>query len=144
MERWKDCYQHVVTCVHQLHFVKCSWTSEVPLQSVHKRQVQNKIAKRKKTSRTNPIRIIHATYGGLFKSRFNSILSSNLFKCDTNSCKLLQLFGAICSKGPYGIYYIVGALQKWPNLSKSLTFSFFSNLNSENFLYDFTAKFFPV
>ena len=47
MERWKECYQHVVTCVHQLHFVNCSWTSEVPLQSVHKRQVQNKIAKRK-------------------------------------------------------------------------------------------------
>ena len=113
-----------MTCVHQLHFVNCSWTSEVPLQSVHKWQVQNKIAKRKKTSRTNPNNIIHATYGWLFKIKiqFNSFEQS--LQMWHKFLQIAAAFGAICSKGPYGIYYIVGALQKWPNLFKSLTLSF--------------------
>ena len=100
--------------------------------------------KKKKTSRTNSIRIIHATYGRLFKIKiqFNSFEQS--LQIWHKFLQIAAAFGAICSKGPYGIYYIVGALQKWPNLSKSLTFSFFSNLNSEKILYDFTARFFPV
>ena len=113
-----------MTCVHQLHFVNCSWTSEVPLQSVHKRQVQNKIAKRKKYT-SDQSNSYHSCYIWLILQNQDSIqffwaISSNVTQIPPNCCS----YGAICSKGLYGIYYIVGALQKWPNLSKSLTFSF--------------------
>ena len=48
-------------------------------------------------------------------------ISSNVTQIPANCCS----FWCNLFKGPvYGIYYIVGALQKWPNLFKSLTFSF--------------------
>ena len=77
------------------------------------------------------------------KSRFNSILLSNLFKCDTNSSKLLQLWCNLF-KGPVWHILYSGSSSKMTKSIQVTHFLFFSNLNSEEILYDFTARFFPV
>ena len=85
---------------------------------------KTKSQKEKNTLRTNPIRIIHATYGWFFKIKiqFNSFEQS--LQMWHKFLQIAAALGAICSKGPYGIYYMIGALQKRPNLFKPLTFSF--------------------
>ena len=118
-----------MTCVHQLHFVNCSWTSEVPLQSVHKQQVQNKIAKRKKHLGAIQFVFIHASYGRLskIKIQFDSFEQSLQMWH-----KFLQIAAGFCCnlfKEPIWHILYSGSSSKMTKSIQVTHFLFFSNLN---------------